>query len=87
MSDSWSVYIVECSDKTLYTGITKNTTQRILDHNTSKKGAKYTRGRRPVILVYSQRLETKSDALKQEYNIKKLSKTEKLKIINSYKIS
>jgi putative endonuclease len=82
MSNSWYVYIVECSDKTLYTGIAKNLDLRINEHNTSKKGAKYTRGRRPVTLVFNQILENKSKASKEEYRIKSLSKEEKIKLIN-----
>jgi putative endonuclease len=73
----WFVYIVECSDKTLYTGITTDIERRIKQHNEGV-GAKYTRGRGPVALVKSFERLTKSDALKLEYQIKQLSKEEKL---------
>ena len=76
----WYVYILECSDSTLYTGITNNLDKRILAHN-NKKGAKYTKTRTPVKLIYSIEVENKSIASKEEYRIKKLTRTEKLKLI------
>ncbi|MDU1414556.1 MAG: GIY-YIG nuclease family protein [Clostridium sp.] len=76
------VYILECSDKTLYTGWTNNINKRIECHN-SGKGAKYTRGRLPVKLVYFELLDNKSLALKREIEIKKLSKKDKLLLINN----
>ncbi len=77
----WFLYVVECSDKTLYTGITTDITRRVIEHNTSKKGAKYTRSRRPVSLVFSKECTSRSHALKEEYKFKKLSRKKKLKII------
>ncbi len=77
------VYILECSDKTLYIGSTPDIQKRIESHNTSKTGAKYTRARRPVILKYSECFETKSEALKREIILKKLSRTQKLDLITS----
>ena len=82
---NFHVYIVECSDNTLYTGITTNLDRRINEHNGSKLGAKYTRSRRPVKLVYSRFVGTRSDALKEEYRIKKLSKNEKTQLITNRK--
>ena len=76
----WYVYILECSDSTLYTGITNNLDKRILAHN-NKKGAKYTKTRTPVKLIYSIEVENKSIASKEEYRIKKLTRTEKFKLI------
>lgn len=73
-------YILECADKSLYTGWTNNLERRLKVHN-SGKGAKYTRGRGPVKLVYYQCFEEKSDALKREHEIKKMSRESKLKII------
>jgi putative endonuclease len=75
------VYILECSDKTLYTGSTNNMDKRILEHNNSKAGAKYTRARRPVKLVYVEICSTSSIALKREAEIKKLSRAKKLSLI------
>ncbi|MDB4714579.1 GIY-YIG nuclease family protein [Flavobacteriaceae bacterium] len=77
----WWVYLVICSDGSLYTGITTNVERRISEHNTSKKGAKYTRNKRPVRLVYSEAQSDRSTASKREYFIKKLSRDEKLKLI------
>ena len=73
---SFYVYMVMCADDTLYTGIATNIERRIRVHNDGK-GAKYTRSRLPVNLVYSELFDTKSEALKREYEIKKWSRTEK----------
>lgn len=78
----WWVYIVICSDGSMYTGITTDRERRITEHNDSRKGAKYTRSRRPVNLVYSELFLNRSTASKREYNIKKLSRTGKLKLID-----
>ena len=75
------VYILECSDKSLYCGYTNNLEKRLLDHNYAKSGAKYTKARRPVKLLYSESFENKSEALKRELEIKKLTRVEKLKLI------
>ncbi len=77
----WYVYILECSDKTLYTGITTELKRREDEHNSSQKGAKYTKIRRPVRLVYSCEKKNKSEASKEECRIKKLSRKEKLELI------
>jgi len=77
----WFVYIVKCSDNTLYTGIAIDINQRVNEHNSSKKGAKYTKARRPVELVYEEVAESRSLASKREYFIKKMSRTEKIKLI------
>lgn len=78
------IYILKCSDNTLYTGITTDLNRRIDEHNTSHKGAKYTRMRRPVALVYSEEYADRSSASKREYEIKKkMSRTEKLELIES----
>lgn len=76
----WYVYIVSCSDKTFYTGITKNLRRRIKEHNYSDRGAKYTRGRRPVKLVYSSRFKKKAQAAREEYRIRNLSRNAKIKL-------
>ena len=78
---TWYVYILRCADGTLYTGSTDDVERRVAVHN-SGKGAKYTRGRRPVTLVYSEELENCSAALKREYAIKQLSRREKWNLIN-----
>ena len=78
----WKVYIVKCSDASLYTGITTDLDRRINEHNTSKKGAKYTSSRRPVHLVYSETQPNRSLASKRESAIKKLNRSDKLILIN-----
>lgn len=78
----WCVYILECKDGTLYTGVTNNLERRIKQHN-SGKGAKYTSIRKPVILKYFEEINDKSLAYKREYQIKQLTRKEKLKLINN----
>ena len=73
-------YIVECSDTSLYTGWTTNLEKRLLMHNQGK-GAKYTRSRLPVQLVYYEAFDSKKAAMSREYAIKRLSRAEKLKLI------
>ena len=76
MEKIWTVYILECGDGTLYTGITDDLERRLRAHETGK-GAKYTRGRGPLTLVHTEEVEDKSAALKREHSIKKLSRAEK----------
>ena len=79
---SYYLYILECSDKTFYTGITTNLERRVDEHNSSPKGAKYTRSRRPVTLLYSEKYETRSEASKREYFIKKkMTRKEKVALV------
>lgn len=80
-TSDWFVYILECNDKTLYTGVTNNLENRVHQHNHGKAAAKYTRVRRPVKLVYSEAQENKSEAMKREHAIKQLTRTEKLNLI------
>ncbi len=75
------VYITRCADNTLYTGIATNVERRIAEHNSSNRGAKYTRSRRPVELKYFKKYRTRSTAQKAEAKIKKLSRVEKLALI------
>ena len=85
------VYILRCRDKTLYTGITTNLERRVREHNglmhglpfvaLAKKGAKYTRSRRPVKLVWSKKFKNRSAALRAEWKVRQLTKAEKLKLI------
>lgn len=76
------VYILLCNDNTLYTGWTNDLNKRIRNHNNGT-GAKYTKYRTPVTLVYFEEFETKSEAMKREYSIKKLSRKDKIKLIES----
>ena len=75
------VYILQCSDSTLYIGTTNNLEKRLSAHNKSKYGAKYTKTRRPVALVYSENCKTRGNALKREHALKKLTRKEKLSFI------
>lgn len=77
-------YILKCSDGSLYTGWTNNLEKRIEDHNTGR-GAKYTKARRPVVLVYYEEFPTKQEAMKREWEIKQLSRKEKLSMIENSK--
>lgn len=79
---SYFVYILQCNDNTLYTGIATDVERRVTEHNNSDKGAKYTKARRPVKLVYTEESLDRSSASKREYEIKKLSRTEKLRLID-----
>lgn len=76
----YNVYMLKCFDDTLYTGITDDLDKRLEVHNQGK-GAKYTRGRLPVKLIYSETAENKSEALKREYQIKQLTRKKKEELI------
>lgn len=78
------VYIVKCRDNSLYTGYTNNLEKRIKEHNESRRGAKYTRGRRPVTLAYYERFETPNEAMSREWHIKKLTRKEKEQLIQNF---
>lgn len=75
------LYILKCSDLTLYTGITTDLKRRIEEHNSSKLGAKYTKARRPVRLIFSKRFKNRSKASIYEAHVKKMSRSDKLKMI------
>lgn len=78
----WFLYVVKCSDETLYTGITTDVSRRLHEHNGTKKGAKYTRSRRPVELVHWIDFHDRSTASKAESRFKKLRRSEKLSLLN-----
>ena len=84
LQPDWWVYILECNDNTLYTGITTDVRRRLEEHNDSACGAKYTRGRRPVMLVYWERAENRVEASRREYAIKQLSRKQKQVLIVSF---
>lgn len=77
-------YILKCKDETLYTGWTNDIEKRLEAHNAGK-GAKYTRSRRPVELVYLEQFETKEEAMRREYAIKHMTRKAKLGLVMSYK--
>lgn len=80
MDSVWYLYILRCGDGTLYTGITTDVEKRFSQHQ-SGKGAKYTRGRSPLELVYREKCGSHSDALKREYAVKALKREEKMLLI------
>ena len=77
----WFLYVVKCSDNSYYTGVTTNIRRRLREHNNSDRGAKYTKTRRPVELVYSVAYDDRSAAQKAEYKFKQLTKPQKESII------
>lgn len=81
--NDWFVYILECADKSFYTGITTDLERRVTEHNASKTGAAYTRARRPVKLVYSESISSRSEALKREHEIRQLGRSGKEKLVKN----
>jgi len=81
MTKNWVVYIVECADGSLYTGISNDVEKRIAAHNAGK-GAKYTKGRGPVVLRFSEKVKNKSEALKREAEIKRMMRQGKEKLFD-----
>ncbi|MBT3817059.1 MAG: GIY-YIG nuclease family protein [Candidatus Magasanikbacteria bacterium] len=79
----WYIYIVNCADNTLYTGVTTDIERRVFAHNSLKSGAKYTRARQPVQVVYKKIYPSKKEAMQEEWRIKQLSRKEKLVLIKS----
>ena len=86
MDSKWSVYILRCGDGTLYTGVAKDVHMRLETHR-SGKGAKYTRARLPVTLVYYEEFETSRQAQSREAKIKRLTRQQKLELIAKQKAS
>ncbi|RHW76643.1 GIY-YIG nuclease family protein [Colwellia sp. RSH04] len=87
MKNTWYTYLVRCNDNSLYAGITTDLSRRVEEHNNSKLGAKYTRNKRPVTLVYAKSSENRSQASKLEYALKKLPKAKKEQLIEQYLIN
>ena len=82
----WFMYVVRCSDDTLYTGVTTDLKRRLHEHNSTKRAAKYTKTRRPVKLVYFEEFEDRSSAQSAEYSFKKLIRQKKWEKINENQI-
>jgi len=82
MVKEWFLYVLRCSDGTLYTGVTTDVSRRLNEHNTSKRGSRYTRARRPVELVYWVDFENQSTAQVAEYNFKQMTREQKEKAIS-----
>ena len=79
----YHLYILKCADGTFYVGVAVDVARRVDEHNASARGAKYTRGRRPVRLVYARAFRSRSAALRAEYRVKQLSRDEKWKLVRS----
>ena len=84
MENIWYLYILRCKDGSLYTGITTDVGKRLEAHRAGK-GAKYTRGRGPLELVYREECGTHSEALKRELQVKALSREEKMQLVHSFR--
>ena len=82
----WFLYVLQCSDDSYYTGVTTDLNRRLKEHNTSNRGAKYTRARRPVKLIYFSEHKDRSSAQKSEYMFKQMTRKQKEEIINKVKI-
>lgn len=80
---SWYVYLLRCSDGSLYAGITTNLVRRVDEHNRGKAGAKYTRGRRPVVLVWSEMAADRAAASRREHGLKALGREGKEELLRS----
>ena len=78
---TWFVYLVRCQDDTLYCGIAKDLNRRLEEHNSADKGAKYTRGRRPVELVYTEKAASRAQATQREGRIKRMARAQKMTLI------
>lgn len=84
MAESWFVYLLRCADESLYAGITTDLARRVLEHNEHPAlGAKYTRGRRPVRLVYQEAFVDRAQAARREAQLKKLRKADKERLLNA----
>jgi len=81
--NDWSVYIIRCADQSLYTGVTTDINRRIAEHNSPDSITRYTRVRQPVSLVYHETLSDRSSACKREHQIKKLSRLQKLTLVQA----
>jgi putative endonuclease len=82
---AWYVYMLRCNDGSLYTGITTNLSRRLTEHNSTSKGAKYTRARRPLQMVYHETVASRSAAAKREYQLKRMSALHKRSLVQQFK--
>lgn len=80
----YTVYLLRCSDGTFYVGIARDVAKRLVEHNTSTKGAKYTKARRPVELVYTERAPNRSAAQVREHALRRLTRAEKEALVQSW---
>ena len=85
MSGAWHVYMVRCADNTLYTGVTTDIHRRIREHNESPRGARYTRSRRPVSLVWQEASTDRAAACRREYEIRHYDRLKKLALVADFR--
>ena len=78
----WFVYILQCSDASLYTGVTTDVERRLHEHNHTQRAARYTRARRPVTLLYHEKADSRSAATRREYAIKQLDRDAKIRLLD-----
>lgn len=83
MLQKYTVYMVRCADRTFYTGVTTDVERRVQEHNSSARGARYTKARRPVVLVYSENVADRSAAQVREYELRTLSREQKERLVQS----
>lgn len=83
MPPLWTIYILRCGDDSLYTGVTTDIARRLSEHNSPAKGAKYTRSRQPVQLVYTEQVSSRPEACRREGQIKKMRRAAKLALIGT----
>lgn len=87
MTTTWYVYIVRCSDDTLYTGITTDVARRVIEHNEDDRlGARYTRARRPVSLAYAEAAQDRATATRRELAIKRMGRAEKTALLQRHRL-
>jgi putative endonuclease len=86
-ADKWYAYLLRCKDGSLYCGITTDLTRRLREHNEGRAGARYTRIRRPVTLVYSRKFPDRATAARFEYRLKKLGRSAKLALISGQSLA
>lgn len=80
---TWFVYVIICSDGTYYSGITTDVNRRMNEHNSSAKGARYTRSRRPTRLVFQEKTKDRSSASKREFVIKQMTRSQKEQLVKT----
>ncbi|MBL4940102.1 MAG: GIY-YIG nuclease family protein [Colwellia sp.] len=83
-NNTWTVYFLRCNDNSLYAGITTDIVRRLHQHNHTKLGAKYTKAKRPVTLVFIETATDRSAASKREYQLRKLTKAQKEQLVSTY---
>ena len=81
MAVNWYVYMVRCADDTLYTGVTTDIERRLREHNESARGARYTRSRRPVTVVWQEQSTSRAAACRREYEVRHLNRLQKLSLV------